>query len=198
MGADLLARPCSQRWRRRWLGACLLCAALACHGEERRLREAPLAYARPASSELPQKVPGGVPLQAPVPILARSPELGATYVSNAWAVSEGKRLFLWYNCTGCHGRGGGGMGPPLIDERWIYGSDPLQIFETIAGGRPNGMPAFGSRVPEAQLWQLTAYVRSLSGGVPKAAMPVRGDELSGRASSVDLLAPVRRDRRVVP
>src|SRR5690606_32575144 len=41
---------------------------------------------------------------------------------NAFALSEGKRLFDSFNCSGCHARGGGGIGPALMDARWIYGS----------------------------------------------------------------------------
>src|SRR4051794_12790521 len=46
------------------------------------------------------------------------------YDENAYALSEGKRLFSNFNCSGCHAHGGGGMGPPLMDEKWIYGSAP--------------------------------------------------------------------------
>jgi cytochrome c oxidase cbb3-type subunit 3 len=92
---------------------------------------------------------------------------------NAYAVSQGKRLFRWYNCNGCHGAGGGGMGPPLMDDQWLYGGEPAQIVATIVEGRVNGMPSFAGRIPEDQLWQLAAYVRSMSG-------LVRGDVASGR------------------
>ena len=70
--------------------------------------------------------------------------------SNAYARREGKRLFSWYNCIGCHANGGGGMGPPLMDDEWIYGSEPANIFATIVEGRPNGMPSFGGSIPETQ------------------------------------------------
>ena len=69
------------------------------------------------------------------------------------------------------------MGPPLMDDRWIYGHSPEQIFATIIEGRPNGMPAFGSKIPEYQVWQLAAYVRSMSGLVPKDAAPGREDDM---------------------
>src|SRR5947209_12001632 len=62
------------------------------------------------------------------------------YQGNAYNLSEGKRLYSAFNCNGCHGSGGGGgMGPPLMDEKWLYGSEPEQIFTTITDGRPNGM-----------------------------------------------------------
>src|SRR5438046_958872 len=66
---------------------------------------------------------------------------------NAFALSEGKRLFYAFNCSGCHANGGGGIGPPLMDSEWLYGHEPDAIFTTIARGRPNGMPAFGGKVP---------------------------------------------------
>jgi cytochrome c oxidase cbb3-type subunit 3 len=99
------------------------------------------------------------------------------YGYNAFAVSEGKRLFGWYNCVGCHANGGGGMGPALMDDRWIYGSDPEQIFATIVEGRPNGMPSFRGKIPEYQVWQLVAYVLSMSGNIPKDAAGGRPDSM---------------------
>jgi cytochrome c oxidase cbb3-type subunit 3 len=71
------------------------------------------------------------------------------------------------------------MGPALMDNKWIYGSDPRQIFSTIVEGRPNGMPSFRGKIPDYQVWQLVAYVRSLSGQVSPNAAPARSDELKG-------------------
>jgi cytochrome c oxidase cbb3-type subunit 3 len=101
----------------------------------------------------------------------------SVYDENAFAISEGQRLFEWFNCSGCHAHGGGAIGPALMDAQWIYGKAPEQIFSTIVQGRPNGMPAFGSRIPNQQVWQLVAYVRSLSGELPKAASPSRPDSM---------------------
>ena len=86
----------------------------------------------------------------------------AQYYDNAEAVNTGKRLFGQYNCSGCHSNGGGGMGPVLMDDEWIYGGRLEQIHQTLVEGRPNGMPAWGGKVPDEQLWQLAAYVRSMS------------------------------------
>jgi cytochrome c oxidase cbb3-type subunit 3 len=140
----------------------------ACEREERRFRELPAATARRNSERLVNLVPG--PYTAD--IYVRNP-----YEGNAFAIAEGKRLYTWYNCVGCHSHGGGGMGPPLMDDKWIYGSDPEQIFATIVEGRPNGMPAWRGKIPEYQVWQLTAYVQSLSGHVPKDAAPGRADSM---------------------
>jgi cytochrome c oxidase cbb3-type subunit 3 len=86
----------------------------------------------------------------------------AAYYNNADAVNTGKHLFQQYNCSGCHSNGGGGMGPDLMDDVWIYGSRLEQIHQTLVDGRPNGMPSWGNKVPDQQLWQLAAYVRSMS------------------------------------
>ena len=108
------------------------------------------------------------------------------YERNAQALASGKRLFGWYNCSGCHAAGGGGSGPALMDDVWIYGSDPLTIYQTIHGGRPNGMPAFGKRIPEDQIWQLVAYVRSLAGLGSTDAAPNRDDAMLGHPPEAQL------------
>jgi cytochrome c oxidase cbb3-type subunit 3 len=78
------------------------------------------------------------------------------------ALAEGRRLFVWYNCAGCHGdHAGGGMGPSLRDTTWIYGNGDGHIFASIAEGRANGMPAWGTKLPQDQIWKIVAYVRSL-------------------------------------
>ena len=81
---------------------------------------------------------------------------------NRDALTTGRRLFNWYNCSGCHGdHAGGGMGPSLRDEVWIYGSADQQIFNSIYQGRTKGMPAWGTKIPAEQIWQIVAYIKSL-------------------------------------
>jgi cytochrome c oxidase cbb3-type subunit 3 len=104
--------------------------------------------------------------------------VSVAYSDSAYAISEGKRLFSSFNCNGCHAHGGGSMGPALMDDKWIYGSEPENIFATIVEGRPNGMPSFGGRIPDQQVWQLVAYVRSLSGLVPKTNSSTRSDHMN--------------------
>jgi cytochrome c oxidase cbb3-type subunit 3 len=78
------------------------------------------------------------------------------------AMQDGRRLFDWYNCSGCHGgNAGGGMGPSLRDKTWIYGDQDAQIFDSIAEGRANGMPSWGTKIPENQIWELVAYIKSM-------------------------------------
>ena len=107
---------------------------------------------------------------APVPDISM-------YESSAYAVSEGKRLYNAYNCVGCHAQGGGAIGPALMDSVWIYGSQPQQIYSDIVQGRPNGMPSFGGKLPDYQVWELVAYVRSMSGQLPSDVAPSRSDQM---------------------
>jgi cytochrome c oxidase cbb3-type subunit 3 len=140
----------------------------ACRREERPLNVPPPNANRIYAVRLPTVQPGVV--------LADTHATNA-YEENAYALNQGKTLFSQYNCVGCHSHGGGGMGPPLMDSTWIYGSAPEQVFATIVEGRPNGMPSFRGRIPDFQVWQLVAYVRSMSGLVPFTAATGRADRL---------------------
>jgi cytochrome c oxidase cbb3-type subunit III len=111
---------------------------------------------------------------------ARGASFNNPYEDQAYAVSQGKTLYNQFNCSGCHFQGGGGIGPPLMDSEWIYGSDPENIFETIVEGRPNGMPAFGRKINPDQIWQIVAYVRSMSGLLPKDVASGRSDDMQVR------------------
>jgi len=142
---------------------------LACEREQRDLQ---------FPSEDTRRVPmipvtdfhaGGSP---PPPPVVKSP-----FEDNAYAMSEGKRLYSWYNCVGCHAHGGGGIGPALMDSTWIYGGRPEQIYASIVQGRPNGMPSFGQRLDDADRWRLVAYVQSMSGHVSSDAAPGRDDAM---------------------
>ena len=148
----------------------LLLFAASCEREARRYKELPAAAARADSTRVSDLEPGlpstGDPVLSP-------------YQENAYGIAEGKRLYTAFNCNGCHAQGGGGIGPALMDAKWIYGSSPDQIYSTISQGRPNGMPSFARQVPSQQIWQLVAYVQTLSMQVPRDAAPGRSDDLNG-------------------
>jgi cytochrome c oxidase cbb3-type subunit 3 len=144
-------------------------AFAACEREERGFRVKTPDANRIQSVQLSTLQPG---MTSPTPVYVNE------YEKNALALSQGKQLYQQMNCVGCHANGGGAIGPALMDDKWIYGSQPDQIFATIVQGRPNGMPAFGGKLPNYQIWQLAAYVRSLSGNVPKDAAPGRNDDMS--------------------
>jgi cytochrome c oxidase cbb3-type subunit 3 len=109
---------------------------------------------------------------------------GDHYQRDAYDVAQGKLLFTWMNCSGCHSHGGGGIGPALMDNRWIYGGKIQQIYRSIRDGRLNGMPAWKNRMTDQQIWQVAAYVRSMGRYVDKDVAPSRDDALqSGKAES---------------
>ena len=79
------------------------------------------------------------------------------------AAQRGMKDFNTFNCVGCHAaNGGGGMGPSLSDDIWIYRSSPGNIYMSIVQGRSAGMPAFGAMLPDRTVWELVAYIQSIS------------------------------------
>ena len=92
---------------------------------------------------------------------------GRHFEGNAYHVNQGQQLYKWFNCTGCHANGGGAIGPALMDADWRYGGRIEQIHASIVQGRPNGMPSFRGKIPDDQIWQIAAFVRTMSGNAPK-------------------------------
>jgi cytochrome c oxidase cbb3-type subunit 3 len=147
------------RSRNKVLALAALAALCGCDREERHSRSKPLGET--------------------VPLAASRPDVrAAAYQGNAYAIAKGQQLYIWMNCVGCHAHGGGGMGPALMDDEWRYGGRIDQIAATIYQGRPGGMPAWKGKLTEDQIWQLAAYVRTLSGQERKDAVSARADTVS--------------------
>src|SRR5689334_6974139 len=146
-------------------------ALCACDREEHHSRGKPIGETVPAGESADTIFPGN---SAPPPLDVRA----KLYDNNANAISRGQQLYTQMNCVGCHSHGGGGMGPPLMDDQWRYGSRIDQIATTIAEGRPNGMPSWRGKLTEDQIWDLAAYVRSLSGLPSKDAVASRSESMS--------------------
>jgi cytochrome c oxidase cbb3-type subunit 3 len=112
-----------------------------------------------AKTDSSSRVPGVNPGIHPSVVLG---QLRKPYAGDRDAIATGQMLFNAMNCSGCHsGFAGGGMGPSLRDSAWIYGNTDAQIYSTIAEGRPAGMPAWGAKLPEDQIWKIIAYLRTL-------------------------------------
>lgn len=159
--------------------ACSLALA-ACGGERRGDAQLPGGLDESRAVRQSELQPG-----APLPArTVRSP-----YADDDRALAEGQRLYHWYNCSGCHFAGGGGIGPPLMDDDWIYGHEPENLLATILEGRPDGMPSFRGKITLDDAWKIVAYVESL-GGIPEEgeaepATPAggeRGEEQGGAES----------------
>lgn len=79
------------------------------------------------------------------------------------ALQRGMSYFTTFNCVGCPApNGGGGMGPSLSNRVFIYGGEPVNIYLSIYHGRPSGMPAWGATLSDEIIWDLVAYVQSIS------------------------------------
>ena len=168
--------------------AALVVALAACEREHRDF-----ATAAPAGSA--ESIVRTSALQAGPPTAEYRAVL---YGDNRWAVSEGERLYSWYNCAGCHSPGGGGgIGPALTDDEWIYGSDPANIYDTIVKGRPRGMPSFSGRIASSDLWKLVAYVRSLGGLTPFDTWASRSDHMEEATVDTRGTGPVRADSSTI-
>src|SRR4051812_47750251 len=70
--------------------------------------------AQTKASSVPNLYPGGSP---PANEASDEDKLHEEYSGND--VSEGKRLYKWFNCNTCHVNGGGAIGPALMDDKWI-------------------------------------------------------------------------------
>ena len=105
----------------------------------------------------PENLGAGFPANG-TPLEPRNP-----YEGNKQAIATGAQLFIAYNCIDCHGAdGAGAMGPSFQDGRWHFGGTPGAVFESIYQGRPDGMPAWGRRISNDQIWMLAAYVQSVA------------------------------------
>ena len=107
----------------------------------------------------PDYISAGFPQTRPA-LTLRNP-----HANNPAAIQVGAKLFIAYNCMDCHGAdGSGSMAPTFQDNRWHFGGTDGEVFESIYQGRPEGMPAWGGRIADDQIWMLVAYVRSLGVG----------------------------------
>ena len=143
----------------------------ACDREEHHSRSKPIGETVPSGQSPATIFPGG---SVPPALDARA----KLFDNNANAISTGQALFTQMNCVGCHAHGGGGMGPPLMDDEWRYGGRIDQVAASIADGRPNGMPSWKGKLTADQIWELAAYVRSLSGLPSKDAVSSRSESMS--------------------
>jgi cytochrome c oxidase cbb3-type subunit III len=76
-------------------------------------------------------------------------------------IAMGKQLFA-ERCASCHGADAkGGIGPDLTRKEFKYGKTEQAIAETIAGGRPGGMPSFQNDLSQEKIEGLVKYIRSL-------------------------------------
>ena len=95
--------------------------------------------------------------------------------TSAEDVDAGRTSFQ-SRCASCHGFDGtGNRGPDLTRGVFRHGSSDRALFLNILNGiAGTGMPSV--RLSDKEMWQIVAYVRSLS----RRGRPVAGDSVAGR------------------
>jgi len=111
---------------------------------------------------------------------AEKGSLKSPYTDVAKVAEEGHQKYMAAGCNGRHGgTGGGGMGPPLTNPIWVYGSDDDTLFRLIALGTDElqkqgysrkgsesvvgPMPAMGTVVKsDNDLWKIIAWIKSVN------------------------------------
>ncbi|MGI9389308.1 MAG: cytochrome-c oxidase, cbb3-type subunit III [Boseongicola sp.] len=82
-------------------------------------------------------------------------------------IAAGAQLFA-DNCAACHGDTGLGdeeVGAPNIaDAIWLYGGDAESVTHSVESARFGVMPGWGTRLSDADINAVSAYVHGLGGG----------------------------------
>lgn len=85
---------------------------------------------------------------------------GNPYERDEKAVAEGRGIYAG-KCAECHGKDlKGEDGPSLLGLLKYSEHDPGK-YESIAKGRPGGMPAFEAELGRDRIWKVLAYVDSV-------------------------------------
>ena len=76
-------------------------------------------------------------------------------------VAAGRATFET-TCATCHNlKLTGGIGPNLLDQQWIHGGKPTEIFHTVTTGVPaKGMPTWGPVLGTKKITEVVAYILS--------------------------------------
>jgi cytochrome c oxidase cbb3-type subunit 3 len=83
------------------------------------------------------------------------------YTGDKEAIREGKEIFAT-TCAPCHNADAkGGIGPDLTTVNLKYGSARKDLYESIAKGRPNGMPSFLPQIGSEKSSKMVAFLETL-------------------------------------
>jgi len=96
---------------------------------------------------------------------------------NAFAISNGRAMFR-NRCAGCHGPDARGYLGPDLTAFWSAGGTDDRMFDVVRNGVP-GTEMIGAdpqRVFDKEIWQVLAYIRTLSAVPPPAPT---GDAANG-------------------
>jgi mono/diheme cytochrome c family protein len=93
-----------------------------------------------------------------VPLQAHAMSCPTAIRGKIGAIGEGRRVFLEFNCSACHGNTAGGAWGPNIQ-----GAEQGDIQEAVLQGdaREGGMPSFKGCAKKVDVKNLAAYLRSI-------------------------------------
>lgn len=91
-------------------------------------------------------------------------------------IAAGKKLF-GQHCAECHGRAAeGSHRAPNLHIEEVQNATPGSIFWILSNGViRHGMPDW-SKLPEAQRWQITTYIKSFRSNANNEALDVENNE----------------------
>ena len=89
------------------------------------------------------------------------PNVVKEYTGDKEAIREGKEIFA-NTCAPCHNADAkGGIGPNLTLAKLKYGVTHKDLYESIANGRPNGMPPFLQQIGSEKISKVIAFLEPL-------------------------------------
>jgi mono/diheme cytochrome c family protein len=141
----------------RWLLAIVICGVLlvsGCRSVGQQPRAVvPFAVAPNVGAAQPAGLgPTVTPTNTDLWRMSRDPAIVAT----------GRSAFNASSCRTCHAVSlTGGPGPNLVDQRWLHGGTPQEVFQTITKGvQSKGMPQWGPVLGPAMITQIVAFIFS--------------------------------------
>ncbi|MBI5374848.1 MAG: cbb3-type cytochrome c oxidase subunit II [Candidatus Schekmanbacteria bacterium] len=103
-----------------------------------------------------QKPEAGAKAELIIPADAKNP-----YSADKAAIEKGEHIYM-EKCGACHGKDlKGSIGPNLIDAEWLFGGTERDIFISIYDGRPKGMPSWGNKISNDDIWKVAAFIESI-------------------------------------
>jgi len=118
-------------------------------------------------------------------------ESNVVLLTEETALNSGAAIFA-KNCVACHmADGGGGIGPNLTDQHWIYKGSIKNVFKTIKYGANNGMKSWSDDLSPIEMQQVASFVLSLQGSKPADPKAPEGElytpEMAGVTNTSDSL-----------
>ncbi|MEP7318227.1 MAG: cbb3-type cytochrome c oxidase N-terminal domain-containing protein [Panacibacter sp.] len=113
-------------------------------------------------------------------------ENSVVLLTDAGALTEGKKIFN-STCAPCHGlEGQGVVGPNLTDDYWLHKGGIKDVFKIIKYGVPEkGMKSWEADFNPVQIAELASYIKSIHGTKPTNPKDPQGDLYNEQETTSD-------------